>query len=516
MNEGRMVDLLLVRLSRDDEKQKVVDLLVSELGMTEEEAAGKVENSPVILRENVEMEQGRILQDRMYPFVDLLPKYYKAPAEDREEEAPVAETAPQPPPTPEEPEEDDSVQHGIYSGTDEEYPAKGSAELTPGTDEEEESDGLGDVVDSQSSLMDEDFVSGASASDDDEPLVVTSAAEEVLTVQRCHICGRTPTTGEKLVPCTTCGELTCAGCYDRKEHVCEKCASMGRTVDRPLDSVPETKPRKEMAQEVPPGVRRSAPVSRSAGGSGRLRGVSPTLIIIIVLVAAAVAFFLLDPMNILGGAEQDTGEVLTALPDTSTTDEGLGSVNTPPDTTVIAETDSVSLDSDSLPSPVFISLRDLTLPDSMITEGYQIPRALTVSPVREVEVLAESLQFLAEPLGQLSAFHSIEMESFSLIRTEDGYEILVMSILHPEPAERRAALIGGVGSLLDSTTVDQMVLYYRENQYYAPNMFSFIADSFRVLATSPSPYLLQRRQAVIPETSELVTGSVFQWMTDTD
>lgn len=516
MNEGRMVDLLLVRLSRDDEKQKVINLLVSELGMTAEEAAEKVENSPVILRENVEMEQGRILQDRMYPFVDLLPKYYKAPAEDTGEEAPVADTAPQPPPAREEPEEDDSVQHGIYSGTDEEYPEEGAAEVTPRTEAEEDIEGLGDVVDSHSTLMDDDFISGASASEDDEPLVVTSAAEEVLTVQRCHICGRTPTTGEKLVPCTTCGELTCAGCYDRKEHVCEKCAALGRTVDRPLDSVPEIKPRNEMPQEVPAGVRRSAPVKRSAGGSGRLQGVSPTLIIIAGLAALAVAFFLLDPMNILGGAEQDTGEVLTAIPDTSSTPEGQESGNTGPDTTGIAETASDSLDADSLPAPVFVSMRDLTLPDSMITEDYQAPQALTVSPVQEVEVLSESLQFLSEPLGQLSAFHSIEMESFSLIRTEDGYEILVMSILHPEPAEKRAALIGGIGLLLDSTTVDQMVLYYRENQYYAPNMFSFIADSFRVLATSPSPYFLQRRQAVIPETSELVTGSIFQWMTDTD
>lgn len=512
MNEGRMVDLLLVRLSRDDEKQKVIDLLVSELGMTAEEATGKVENSPVILRENVEMEQGRILQDRMYPFVDLLPKYYKAPAEETGKEPADTETPPQPPPAREEAGEDDSIQHGVYSGTDEQYPAAGTASA----DEEDQSEDLGDVVDSHSSLMDDDFISGASASEDEESLVVTSAAEEVLTVQRCHICGRTPTTGEKLVPCTTCGELTCAGCYDRKEHVCEKCASLGRTVDRPLDTVPERKPREEKPQEVPAGVRRSSQVRRTAVPTGRLQGVSPTLIIIIGIVAVLAAFLLLDPLNILGGAEQDNGEVLTAVPDTSSTHEGQESLNTGPDTTAIGGTASDSLDADSLPPPVFISLRDLTLPDSMTTEDYRVPRALSVSPVREVEVLSESLQFLSEPLGQLSAFHSVDIESFSLIRTEDGYEILVISILHPEPAERRAALIGGIGSLLDSTTVDQMVLYYRENQYYAPNMFSFIADSFRVLATSPSPYFLQRRQAVIPETSELVTGSIFQWMTDTD
>ncbi|MFO8183545.1 MAG: hypothetical protein R6U39_05170 [Candidatus Aegiribacteria sp.] len=516
-----MVDLLLVRLSRDDEKQKVIDLLVSELGMSTEEATEKVENSPVILRENVEMEQGRILQDRMYPFVDLLPKYYKTPAEETGKKAPVADTTPPPaPPEEEEPEEEeeeeDSLQQGIYSGTDDEYPAEGREERTVLPDGEGRNDGLGDIVDSPSSLMDDDFVSGASASDDDEPLVVTSAAEEVLTVQRCHICGRTPTTGEKLVPCTTCGELTCAGCYDRKEHVCEKCASLGRTVDRPLDSVPERKPPEETAREIPARERPSAPARRKSGSSGRFPGLSPTLIAITVLVALLAVFLLLDPFDIFGGSEQDAGAVPAALPDTSSAGEGQESGIAGPDTTGTGETASDSLVADSLPPPVFISLRSLTLPDSLATDDYQVPRGLTDSPVREVEVLSESLQFLAEPLGQLSAFHSIEMERFSLIRTEDGYDILVMSILHPEPAEKRAALIGGIGLLLDSTIVDQMVLYYRENQYYAPNMFSFISDSFRVLATSPSPYYLQRRQAVIPETSELVTGSVFQWMTDTD
>jgi hypothetical protein len=102
------------------------------------------------------------------------------------------------------------------------------------------------------------------------------------------------------------------------------------------------------------------------------------------------------------------------------------------------------------------------------------------------------------------------------VRTESGHDILLLSILHPEPAEKRAALLGNLGSLLDSTIVDQMVLYYRENQYYEPNMFSFTADSFSVLALSTSPYFLQRKQAMIPETSDLVSGSIFQWMTDLD
>ena len=129
MDEGRMVDLLLVRLSRDDEKQKVIDLLVSELGMTQEQATDKVENSPSILRENVEMEQGRILQDRMYPFVDLLPKYYKSGTEPSSATTgdKVADVAPP------EPQEDDSIQHGFADmGLDDEEPAAGAWRVPEG------------------------------------------------------------------------------------------------------------------------------------------------------------------------------------------------------------------------------------------------------------------------------------------------------------------------------------------------------------------------------------------------
>ncbi len=48
-----MVDLLLVRLTREDEKIKVIDLLMTELGMSREEAREKVDSSPNILNEGL-------------------------------------------------------------------------------------------------------------------------------------------------------------------------------------------------------------------------------------------------------------------------------------------------------------------------------------------------------------------------------------------------------------------------------------------------------------------------------
>ncbi len=74
--------------------------------------------------------------------------------------------------------------------------------------------------------------------------------------------------------------------------------------------------------------------------------------------------------------------------------------------------------------------------------------------------------------------------------------------------------MGYLGTMLDSTVVDQMVLYYRENQYYNAVLFTFTADSFSVLAGYNSPNILQRKQAFLPETTELITGRIFDWMTD--
>jgi len=182
------------------------------------------------------------------------------------------------------------------------------------------------------------------------------------------------------------------------------------------------------------------------------------------------------------------------------------------DTTVTSQD---SLNADSLEVLTYLSLRDISLPDSLEAPAeYSLPPVLSESPVAGIEIQIDSMPFLAVPVGQLAAHNSIEFDGISLIRTEDGFNIFLMSILHPEPAEKRAALLGSIGSMLDSTIVDQMVLYYRENQYYEANLFSFTADSFNVLSRSISPNFLQRKQAVIPETTELITGRLFDWMTD--
>jgi len=481
VNHARLVDLLLVRLNREEEKKKVIDLLVSELGMTVEEATEKTDNSPSILSEGIDMEQGRILQDRMYPFVDLLPKQYTGnhnEASDDIDDDPIQTTP--------------MIDTPESSYTSEELPS--------------------DIMDSSDIYHDQSRQYDA---DDDDSLIITSAAEEMLSVERCHICGRTPTDNHKLVPCRTCDELTCSDCFNRTHHVCEKCASEGRVIDRPLDSVPKAPGSVKQEERISP----QSPTERKSVSSkyGVLSKLSPLLIGIIAVVLVVAAFFIIDPMNLFVSSDDSEEYVEIISIDTAavTDPDSLASDSTAAADTALVEPDSSLASADSLKINGYISLRNISLPDSMaIPEGYVLPRMLTTSPVRNIDILTDSLQYIAELLGPLTAFYSIELDGVSLISTEDNIDILIMSILHPEPAERRTALLGELGTLLDSTMVDQMILYYRENQYYEPNLFSFTADSFSILSISGSPTFLQRRQSLIPETTELVTGALFEWMTD--
>jgi hypothetical protein len=498
LQQKRLVDLLLVRLTREEEKNKVIELLVSELGLTREEAQEKVDNSPNILSEGVEMEQGRILQDRMYPFVDLLPRHYDS----SQKKPQVTESNP-------DDEDVQSVSDDISSAVDDipddEPPAEDTGSIIP----------QDEYLDTEPQDEDIAFEHKSFDDDDDDSLIITSASEEMINAERCHICGRIPTGDYKLVPCRTCGELTCADCFNRENHVCEKCSIEGMAVDRPLDSIPQR--RKDTQAEDRTGVSKSDSLkkrSKSHSGNRTLK-FSPLLLILLVVALAAAAFVILDPMNLFSssGDSDDTIPVIVEHPDSADTVAVPDTISVTPVDTVKIPQDS--LNTDTLEVNGYRSLRFITVPDSlMLSQDFILPPTLSSSPVPGIEINTDSLPFIAEIIGQIAASNSIEFEGISLIRTEDGFDILLMSILHPEPAEKRAALLGSLGTVLDSTMVDQMVLYYRENQYYDANLFTFTADSFSVLSRSSSPNFLQRKQAIIPETAELITGRIFDWMTD--
>lgn len=497
LNNRRLVDLLLVRLTREEEKNKVIDLLKSELGMSDEEARNKVDNSPSILSEGVEMEQGRILQNRMYPFVDLLPRHYN------DKTVPTKEIST---------ESDESTYEMI---TDDFTAVEEKKEEKP-----PDKDAVGDLYHNQSAVTDDDYAHKSFDDDDDDSLIITSASEEMLSVERCHICGRTPTDGQKLVPCRTCGNITCSECFNREHHVCEKCATEGRDIDRPLDSIPESeksahsKARRKDTKTVP-SKKRSGTVR-----TGILSRISPLTFILTAIVLIVAAFMVIDPLNLFSSTDNGDSTGPADSHAVIETDSLVSDTVEIPDTTTVSEVDTTVASADSLlvdstAVDACISLRNIILPDSIeFDEEYTVPRMLTSSPVTGIEIQTDSLAFIADLLGQLADANSITFDGISLVRTEDGFNILLMSILHPEPAEKRAALLGNLGNTLDSTMVDQIVLYYRENQYYEADLFCFTADSFSVLSRSSSPYFLQRKQAIIPETTELVTGKFFDWMTD--
>lgn len=532
MYQKKTVDLLLVRLSREEEKKKVINLLKSELGMTQEEAREEVENSPSILKENVDMEQGRILQDRMYPFVDLLPRYYNQGQDQRdsdEEEpreaeietgqpledgmdAPVTHTV-------EEQEEDVEIK-------EEEFESVFEKNLDDSPPEDE----IGEIEHDQSAYREEEI---EKEDIEDDSFVITSAAEEFQSVERCHVCGRTPTGEEKLVPCRTCGEPTCATCYDRKKHVCTKCAAKGLDADRPLDSVPasreavKTESRKAVRK---PQKRKRKPVRDDQDTAGFLSRISSSVIVITGLVLVAIAFFLIDPLGLFTNP-QPSGQNSSANPyDSSAAGDSVevavhDSTGAEPDSipadsllhedSLQVSGDSTSIDSSSV-SPG-IALASIVIPDSLRSDSsYSVPESLTRTSLDGIEIYTDDLEPMGQILGELSNYHSLQLDAYTLVLTESGHDLLLMSILHPEPAERRASFIGSLATLLDSTMVDQMVLYYQENIYYEPVYFSFTADSFRVLARSSSPFSLQRKQQTFPETYDMVSGSIFEWMTDSN
>ncbi len=236
-----LVDLLLVRLGREEEKQRVLELLVSELHMTREEARASVDKAPLVLLEAVPMGRARVIQNRLYPFVDLLPRMETV--EDQQEEAPQ-----EPPRVPEE-EED-------FGELDE------SASHTPPAPVKQE-----------------------------EKLSVTSASEEVLSIERCHVCGRTPTGGEKLAPCRSCAELTCRDCFDRIAHVCQKCAADGKVVDAPLARTASSRPQSRHGSDQ---TMQTAPASPGRGGSRNIAYVAAGVAVLGLLAA----FYFLDPLRL--------------------------------------------------------------------------------------------------------------------------------------------------------------------------------------------------------------------------
>jgi len=455
MAQEPLVDLLLVRLGREEEKKRVRTLLVNGLGMSEAEADEAVENSPSVLREAIPMAEARDIQKRLYPFIDLLPR--------------IDETTEPPPPKSEEPAreviEEDEVEEEFTSGIDED-PLDFDI-LTSGTPHSDpvKPEGPGPLEEAEQNL------------------ILTSAKQEMIQIDRCHVCGRTPTDGEKLAPCRACGSLTCRDCFDRAAHVCEKCATDGKVVSHALAGTPEyiSKHDHHLDSDAPTDVQKE----KKAPKSGPMKILVP----VCILLALGAAFYFVDPMNLFAGDEQ--GDGVTVPVDTTVIDTtSVDTLAVAPDTSEVEHPDTLQI----LPDTILVvdsvnplGLTSLGLPDSLVQPGVipsiEVVRRFSSSAI---ETMNDELIFIATPIEQYAALCNLTINRLTLVRI-DEYVVLAMSVLHPEDNTNRYKFLNYIAGFLYSSNVDQFVFYYRENRFQNTSVLTYTSDIFDELQTATSP-----------------------------
>ncbi len=457
-----LVDLLLVRLGREEEKQRVLELLVAELHMTREAARNAVDSAPAVLMEAVPMGQARVIQNRLYPFIDLLPRMDSVPDSAEEDRAPAAAPAPAPP----------------SSAEDYDEPIE---------------DGYGEMETSAGTITAKTARDAARASE--ESLSVTSASEEVLLIERCHVCGRTPTGGERLAPCRSCAELTCRDCFDRVAHVCQKCSAEGKVIDAPLartaSSRSATRHGAEAAEPEP---------VRSQSGS---KSPAP-LIAVVLFLALAAGFYLVDPLDLFGGSPGAPADSLHTAPDTLASD----SLGTPPDSVPADTTHVVQIYTDDQ-----FMIRHLELPEGVEETGQAL--SVHTDAPQGVTVLLDDARAASAGISSIAASIPITVDRYSVVLLSDSTVVLAFSILHPEEDTARYALLRKLGEWLEPSLVDELVFYYGESEYYPVRTVSFIRANFQTLRTCMGPVDFQNCAGSSSDfVWTVLTGPMQEWMSE--
>ena len=532
MSDEGLVDILLVRLGRDEEKERVKSLLMKELGFSEEEAEQAVAKTPNMIRKAVPMGKGRVIQNRLYPYIDLLPRMDlvdddEAAGEEAEgagaepdEDRPAAGEEPV-----EEPEEEREVEQEVsglqtaatavmdagFSTEEPEGETAPEAEPEPRAEEKRDED---EELEFEAGNAPPPEETEEEPAEESEGMVVTSAAEEMRQIERCHICGRTPTDGERLAPCRSCDDLTCRDCFDRVAHVCKKCAADGKFVDKPPQ-------RKQKAQPQPrASAGRPAPAAASGGGGGYNRNLLAGIVAaLVVLVLLAVGYFV-DPLGMFSdgsaSAAASGGTVpadsLPAVADTASVDTSSAVAADTASNDSLVSADTTAVEPAGEPGP--LNLASATL-DSMASLADPAEVRLITSPgVRGLDILDEELETIAVDIGRVASSASIEVDAATLFRTESGISVLALSILHPEEDTRRYALLRGLGHYLAPTGVDELVFYYRENQYYDARVVPYLNSDFPDLSQATGPMEFQELTGCSSaEQWELLDGEVRDWLT---
>jgi uncharacterized protein YlaI len=607
MNDDAIVDLLLVRLGGEEEQERVKELLMSELHFSEEQAEKAASESPTMIMEGLQMGKARVIQNRLYPYVDLLPRLEEAevpepqpePQPEPETEAethprprrpspepepsesasgglelddgsasavpaagPEAESRPRPGRPSPEPEPSDSASGGLEldDGSPKAMPtAVPEGEARPRTREPESpgtqakglelDDGSPDVMptpeaeaearprpkpegptpeteppeDSLEHLEYDDGSPDAAPSrvqEDEEGsweenIVVTSAAEEMRQIERCHICGRTPPEEEKLAPCRTCGKLTCRDCFDRTAHVCVKCAQSGKYVDRPVQM------KKEPVQTAPAPsqVTRSGAAPTVAMASPKKKLNLTALVSVVVVIVAAAAFYLVDPLDLFASDAGSNGGTGAALVHPDTASVAVADTAASADTALTSDTSAVQ--PDTIPQvhidendPLGLSLLSLPAAAQAVQNAPSIPTK-TRSPSRNIEVLRQDLSRIAPNVARIAAAVPITIDAVTLIRTNHDATVLAVSILHPEEDTKRYDFLRMLGEYLKDSMIDELAFYYRETPYYDGRAVAFPNEHFAELKDASGTYGFQALAGCTSQEEwELLSTDVHSWMTE--
>lgn len=457
-----LVDLLLVRLGGEEEKKKVTRLLVTELDMTVGEAETAVTSSPVVIRESVSIGEARVIQKNLYPYIDLLPRL--------------------------EEEESNNLKDRVRSVSSPVDPEDSSVEELPPGDDTDQDHGIPDDT----------------AEDEEDDFLLTTASDEMLQIERCHICGKTPVGGEKLAPCRTCGDLTCRDCFDRTVHVCQKCAAEGQSVDRPMAARPSSGTEAFRATEPA--------LSPASGGGTRESNRIRAVVMGAILVAALVLFYFMDPLGILAthdtscAAGTDHSHVPHIQPDSALPDTAV--TVPPPDTTAQAPSTADPLGIGALSPPDPVSPEFLSREIQAFT---RIPAGVpAASATQELSEMLPHLQVIAGNAG-------IYLDRAALLvygdpDKLDHVSVLVLAVNHPENSEDRLSFISGVADWLIPSNVSQFVFFYRETRFHQPQPFSYRKQSFPEIAGATNPVHFRDAAGTHESVWESIAGPVMEWI----
>ena len=465
-----LVDLLLVRLGREEEKRKVLKLLVTSLDLSMSDAEEAVNNSPSVIREAVPMGEARAIQKDLYPYIDLLPRF----DDEEEEEAPA--------------------------------PAPAHAEEIPEADFDEED--IDEEADEEIQHNGEDEAEEVEEEEEEEDILITSARDEVRSTNRCHICGRTPTDGEKLAPCRTCGDLTCRDCFDRIAHVCSKCAASGKAIEHANEGV-EPERDEGLVFDSDETKAEEKPTGSSA--------VRYALVGLLFLAAFAAVFYLMDPMNLFGDPERIAESPAETPADTTGPRD--------PDTLQIALPDTLAAQPDTLPADTSavaiqdddpLGLRGLTLADeySVIADPPPVPFRTSAPGSVRATVLDEEMEMIADQLSVIAAWIPVELDDAVLLQYHDTTQVLVLALRHPEETETRLEVLRRVSQWLTPSGVDQLVLLYRENRYQNTVIMSLVSSNFPNVQGVISPVQFQDFLGYREDCWESISGPVSSWLAE--